>query len=105
VPNVDAHIANILERLSALEETVAGISQSGTRLLPTNQEVELADRRFPAVAVAQRYGVVVRTLDRWLDDSDLNFPKPEVLNHRRYWWLSELREWERNRARIPQTQR
>jgi hypothetical protein len=51
--------------------------------------------------VAARYGVVVRTLDRWLDRPELNFPQPEVVNSRRYWWLNRLREWDR--ARIRQT--
>ena len=51
--------------------------------------------------VAARYGVVVRTLDRWLDRPELNFPQPDVVNSRRYWWLNRLREWDR--ARIRQT--
>jgi hypothetical protein len=94
----DPRISNILARLDALEAAVARVGHTGVGTFPTNQELEVDDRRLPAVAVAQRYGVVVRTLDRWLDDPELNFPEPEVLNHRRYWWLSELREWERNRA-------
>jgi hypothetical protein len=37
-------------------------------------------------AVAQRYGKCVRTIDRWLQDTDLKFPPPDlVINGKRLW--------------------
>ena len=54
--------------------------------------------RLPTVQVAKRFNVVVRTIERWLQDSNLNFPKPLVVNKRKYWRLEELERWERSRA-------
>ena len=54
--------------------------------------------RLPTVQVAKRFSVVVRTIERWLRDPNLNFPKPIVVNKRRYWRLEELERWERSRA-------
>jgi len=52
-------------------------------------------RKLPALQVAQRYGIVVRTLDRWLADDTMNFPRPSlVINRRRYWDVSQLENWE-----------
>ena len=49
--------------------------------------------------VCQRYnGIVPRTVDRWVKDPELNFPKPKMINGRRYWRLTELEQWERARA-------
>ena len=44
-----------------------------------NEEVLL-----PARKTQQRYDVADRTLDRWLSDPGLNFPRPVVINRRRY---------------------
>ena len=38
----------------------------------------------------RRYSIVDRTLDRWLADPRLNFPKPMIVNRRRYWSESEV---------------
>jgi len=36
--------------------------------------------------VAARYGRCVRTLNRWLADPELNFPKPDIIiNGKRLW--------------------
>ena len=48
--------------------------------------------RIPGPAVAKRYGVSVRTLDRWLLHHD--FPRPLVVNHRRYFSVAEIERWE-----------
>ena len=92
-------IAIILERLDIIEAAV-GIGHNGGPPLdddpPVNPET---DRRLPAKLVAQRYGVVVRTIGRWLDNPKLRFPKPEVVNNRRYWSLNKLRRWDRARIR------
>lgn len=56
------------------------------------------DLLLPARKTWERYGVTDRTLDRWLAREDLQFPKPTIVNGRRYWRLSELEAWERARA-------
>ena len=43
---------------------------------------------LPAGAVADRYGVSDRTIDRWVEASVL--PKPVYINGRRYWDADEL---------------
>ena len=92
-------ITSIIERLAKIEAAV-GIGHNGGPPLeddpPPSSE---ADCRLPAKAVARRYGVVVRTVDRWLDNPKLGFPKPEVVNNRRYWWLNKLCRWDRARIR------
>jgi hypothetical protein len=45
-----------------------------------------------------RFGVVDRTLDRWVADPRLKFPRPVIINKRRYFRLSELEAWERGRV-------
>jgi predicted DNA-binding transcriptional regulator AlpA len=52
----------------------------------------------PARKVQDRYDIADRTLDRWLINPALNFPKPVIINKRRYWRVSELVAWERQRA-------
>jgi hypothetical protein len=52
-------------------------------------------RRIPNKDVAERYGVVVRTIDNWLDDEELGFPKPIVINNRKYYVEDELDEFDR----------
>jgi hypothetical protein len=53
---------------------------------------------MPAKKVQQRYDIADRTLDRWLVSKTLNFPQPVLINKRRYWRVSELVVWERQRA-------
>jgi hypothetical protein len=92
-------IATILDRLDIIEAAV-GIGHYGGPPIGDDQPANLeGDRRLPAKAVARRYGVVVRTIDRWLDNPKLGFPKPEVVNNRRYWWLNKLCRWDRARIR------
>jgi hypothetical protein len=52
----------------------------------------------PARDVLKRYSIVDRTLDRWLAKPDLGFPRPLVVNNRRYFRENALMEWERRRA-------
>lgn len=57
------------------------------------------DRKLPAREVRARYGVVSRTVDRWLKDESMGFPAPaDVIRGRRYWREADLIEWERTRA-------
>lgn len=52
------------------------------------------DVRLPTKAVAKRYDVTIRTVERWSDNPALGFPKPIVVNARKYFRLSELEAWE-----------
>jgi len=52
------------------------------------------DVRLPSKAVTARFGISRRTLDRWLRDNVLNFPRPLVINHRLYFALAEIEAWE-----------
>jgi hypothetical protein len=95
-------LADILERLERVEAAVAGIGHNGGPALgdppaPSDPDLEAQDRRLSTAMVAQRYGVCARTVERWLAHSGLNFPKPDVVHNRRYWWLSGLRDWDRAR--------
>lgn len=56
------------------------------------------DSLLPARAVWTRYGVTDRTLARWLEDAKLDFPRPVLINARRYWREADLVEWERSRV-------
>jgi hypothetical protein len=57
-----------------------------------------SDERLPAAAVLRRYKIVDRTLKRWLDNPSLDFPRPLVVNGRRYFRAADLDQWERSRA-------
>src|SRR5215469_12443487 len=54
--------------------------------------------RLPTGAVAARYGVTTRSVDRWWKNPDLNFPQPIIVNQRKYWALTDLEIWERQRV-------
>jgi predicted DNA-binding transcriptional regulator AlpA len=53
---------------------------------------------LPGRQVHDRYNVSEMTIWRWLHNAELKFPKPTVINRRRYWLLEELEQWERMRA-------
>jgi predicted DNA-binding transcriptional regulator AlpA len=55
--------------------------------------------RLTARQVYERFSVSDMTLWRWLNDPDLDFPRPIVINHRRYFRLPEIEAWERQQAR------
>ena len=104
------NLADILERLERVEAAVAAIGHNGGPPLddhvppPSDPDLEAQDRRLSSAMVAQRYGVVIRTIERWIGDvsyAHLNFPKPDLVNNRRYWWLSRLRAFDRMRGRGP----
>jgi predicted DNA-binding transcriptional regulator AlpA len=54
---------------------------------------------LPARMVFDRYDIVDRTLDRWLLQPDLEFPRPVIINKRRYFRRQEIEAWERARAK------
>ncbi|MGX5803500.1 helix-turn-helix transcriptional regulator [Bradyrhizobium sp. Arg314] len=51
-----------------------------------------------AKQVLARYHVTDMTLWRWLNDEALAFPKPMIVNRRRYFLEADLIAWERGRA-------
>lgn len=56
------------------------------------------DRLIPDREVAAFFSVVTRTIQRWDDDRDLNFPPAVVINGRRYRSLARLKTWAFERA-------
>ena len=70
---------------------------------PTEKPTAISARgpphtRLPTGAVAARYGVTTRSVDRWWKDPDLNFPQPIIINERKYWAVTDLEIWERQRV-------
>ena len=49
---------------------------------------------LPIRHVSIRYGVSIRTLDRWLNRPDMSFPRPIIIASRRYWYKAQLTSWE-----------
>jgi predicted DNA-binding transcriptional regulator AlpA len=49
---------------------------------------------LPSKAVTARFDISRRTLDRWMRDVTLVFPRPLVINRRLYFSLSEIEAWE-----------
>jgi hypothetical protein len=41
------------------------------------------------------------TIHRWLNDPELNFPRPTYFGRYRYWRIDELEHWEAEQARNP----
>ncbi|MEJ6845205.1 DNA-binding protein [Sinorhizobium fredii] len=65
------------------------------------------DDFLPARRVWERYGVTQMTLWRWLHDDKMRFPQPVYFGRRRYFRLSDIESWERQRitdsgAGVPQ---
>jgi len=50
-------------------------------------------------AMADRYGVTTKTIDRWSQDSRLAFPQPLRIGATPIWDLGEVERWEISRAR------
>ncbi len=53
---------------------------------------------LPRPLVAQRYNITDRSIARWELDPELAFPKPMIVNGRKFFALDELETWERSRA-------
>jgi len=72
---------------------------------PESQSSIDLDTRLKAGRVAKRYGVTVRTIDRWIQKPNLDFPAPTLVLHDvagrpcvRLWRLGDLVDWERAKA-------
>jgi predicted DNA-binding transcriptional regulator AlpA len=66
-----------------------------------DRRVEAAEawrKYIPARYLRERYRVSDMTIWRWLRDENLGFPKPTLINRRRYWILADLEDWEAMRA-------
>jgi hypothetical protein len=63
----------------------------------SNNPVSYFRRLIPARAVADRYGVHLRSISRWVDRGVI--PRcDEVINNRRYWLLETLERADRRRT-------
>lgn len=58
----------------------------------------LSRQLLPDPQVCKRYGVTSMTLYRWDKNASLGFPKPLVINRRKYRDVAELEIWERSYA-------
>jgi hypothetical protein len=45
--------------------------------------------------VARRFGSTVRTIELWMADEDVAFPRPKLIRRRRYFSAYAIEEWER----------
>ncbi len=79
--------SDILQRLSALEDAV-GIGRTSAD----------DDRRLGTSAVARFYNVTTRTIERWVADPELGFPRPLYVRSRKYWLMRELRAFDHARV-------
>jgi predicted DNA-binding transcriptional regulator AlpA len=61
-------------------------------------DTEVVGKKLGTVAIAKRYGVDRRTVDRWEKDERMNFPKFIRIRGRKYRDLAELEKWEKKRA-------
>jgi predicted DNA-binding transcriptional regulator AlpA len=50
---------------------------------------------------ARRLGVTTRSIFRWVQDPELNFPKPCFINGRRYFSEGEIDLWRDSRIAAP----
>jgi predicted site-specific integrase-resolvase len=60
-------------------------------------------RKVQARVLCQRYDVVTRTIDRWVEAGVL--PEPEYINGIRYWDEDEVEERELERKRLQSEER
>ena len=60
-----------------------------------------SDKMLPAPVVWDRFGKTSKTLDRWVKDDRLGFPRPIYIRDRRYFREAELIEWELAQASKP----
>ena len=68
-------------------------------ILGTDIAAEAAAVFLPARKVLDRYNISGMSLYRWIRDERMNFPEPVYFGRFRYWKLSDLVRWERDRAR------
>ena len=57
----------------------------------------MSRRLIPRACLSDRYGVNSSTVRRWERNTSLAFPKPIIINRRRYYDEDELCAWENAR--------
>jgi hypothetical protein len=76
-------------------ENPAQVRRNGRHLT----EIGDAEEQFlPAPLVARRYHCSDMTISRWVREPRMRFPAPHYFGRFRYWKLSDLVSWERQRA-------
>ena len=55
------------------------------------------DKLISAEAVCAYFGVCRRTVERWLRNRSLGFPRPTVICRRRYWSWAAIERWAEER--------
>jgi hypothetical protein len=63
-------------------------------------DIQSSGRMLPTRVVCKRYDVCTRTIERWVQQPSLGFPRPAIINRRKYFSEAELIEWDRSRARM-----
>jgi predicted DNA-binding transcriptional regulator AlpA len=70
-----------------------------------HEHVDTDNKMIQARAVANRYDISTRTLDRWIRKPHLRFPQPIMVTHdiagrvsARFWRIGDLIDWERRQA-------
>jgi hypothetical protein len=92
----------VLERLDALEAAIAKIGHNGGPPLDDDEPPPAPKRKgglLPDREVARRYGVSVRTVERWSANAALGFPPPVYILRRRYRVIMKLDQWDRDCVR------
>ena len=87
----DAEFLPELKALLARLDQIEAASQLARSPLGADQEY------ITAKQVCQRFGVSDMTLWRWLVRTDLGFPRPIVINGRRYFRIVDVKAWELSR--------
>ena len=59
---------------------------------------ESSSQFLQANKVWRRYGVSFMTINRWMADERIAFPRPVYLGRLRFWKIRDLEEWEANKA-------
>jgi predicted DNA-binding transcriptional regulator AlpA len=103
-PN-DARMAAWREQMKVAREAQMKVAREAPRATGTKTQVvrrarddDTEDILLTARKTCERYGKSLRTLNRWLNDPDLGFPRPMWINDRRHFSLAELKTWERRTA-------
>jgi hypothetical protein len=55
-------------------------------------------RKLPTRLLCKHFNVCDRTISRWQNDPKLGFPSPIVINGRKYFDETEVKQWERDRS-------
>jgi predicted DNA-binding transcriptional regulator AlpA len=59
--------------------------------------METNDTYLRIKAVRKRYGDVSEmTINRWVEDKEMEFPRPDYFGRCRFWKLADLEAWERS---------